>query len=227
MSVSAVSGLGTTGTSLTSSMPSMGKEEFLKLLVAQLAHQDPLEPMENSEFVAQLSQFSSVEQLMNANDNLATLQMLASSQSNTNIAGLIGKVVEATGDTIRHTATGPEAINFDLSSAADHGTVSITDAEGNLIKEIDFKNLGAGQNQVAWDGRDSAGNMVSTGNYSVKVEAFDADGNPVNASTQFTATVTGVSYATGVPLLEIGDGTTIQVADVVAVRQAEKEETTP
>ena len=93
------SGLGASLTSATQS--SLGKEDFLKLLVAQLAHQDPLSPMENQEFVAQLAQFSSLEQMTNVNSNLQLLQVAQASMTNSQIASLIGKNVEVRSDQVR------------------------------------------------------------------------------------------------------------------------------
>jgi flagellar basal-body rod modification protein FlgD len=212
--------LGTGGASLGATSvagQSLGKAEFLKLLTAQLAHQDPLSPLENHEFVAQLSQFSSVEQLMNANENLSTLQLLASSQSNTEVAGLIGKEVEARGDTLRHTQ-GPNQVRFDLSGAAKDVKITIKDAQGKIVAQLEASDRPAGAGTIAWDGKDSGGNMAATGNYKVEVSATGADGKEVTASLKFSGKVTGVRFEGGVPLLEIGD-TTIQVADVTAVRQ--------
>ncbi len=213
--------LGTGGRSLGASSiagQSLGKEEFLKLLTAQLAHQDPLSPLENHEFVAQLSQFSSVEQLMNANENLSTLQLLSSSQSNTQVAGLIGKDIEARGDTLRHTQ-GPDQVRFDLGGAAKEIKVTITDAQGKLVRVLDASDRNAGAQSIAWDGKDASGNMAASGNYKVEVSAKDADGKEVAASLKFSGKVTGVRFEGGVPLLEVGDST-IQVADVIAVREA-------
>jgi flagellar basal-body rod modification protein FlgD len=148
----------------------MGKEDFLKLLVAQLAHQDPLAPMENTEFVAQLAQFSSLEQLMGVNSNLGLLQVAQTAMTNSQVAGLIGREIEARGDTLNHTS-GPEAINFDLSSSAKEVTVKVRDAKGNLIRTIDAGSRIGGVNSVTWDGKDSMGNTMPAGTYSVEVTA--------------------------------------------------------
>lgn len=209
---------GASNSPLGGSLPTMGKEDFLKLLVAQLAHQDPLQPMENSEFVAQLSQFSSVEQLMNANENLSTLQLMSASQSNTQVASLIGKEIEARGDTLRHTAAGPRAIGFELGGAAKTVNVTIRDESGKIVRNMELNALPAGMNTIAWDGKDLAGGMAPPGTYKLEVTAKDAQGAAVATSLLFKGTVTGVSFKGGVPLLEIGS-TTIQIADVVAVRQ--------
>ena len=214
-------GLGGVGSSGASSIAgqALGKEDFLKLLTAQLAHQDPMSPLQNHEFVAQLSQFSSVEQLMNANENLGTLQMMSASQSNTQVAGLIGKDVEANGNIMRHTSEGPDQVAFELDSPAKTVNITIKDATGKIVRTMELSDLGAGTRKEAWDGKDLAGNMMPTGNYKVEVTAKDAEGKDVKVSQKFTGKVTGVRFEGGVPLLEMGD-TTIQIADVIAVREA-------
>jgi flagellar basal-body rod modification protein FlgD len=221
MQVNGATGLGGASSSAISSITggnTLDKDDFLSLLVAQLGAQDPLNPTDNTEFVSQLSQFSSLEQLINANENIGLLQLQLSSSANTQVAGLIGKEVEANGDTMRHTQQGPDAVRFDLGGAAESVKLTIRDQNGKLVRVLDLNQHNAGSHTAAWDGKDAAGLMVAAGNYKVEVSATDGEGKPVNASLKFKGTVTGVSYQSGVPLLEV-EGTTIQVGDVTAVRQ--------
>lgn len=195
----------------------LGKQDFLELLVAQLGHQDPMQPMENTEFVAQLAQFSSLEQLMGVNSNLGLLQVAQMSMTNSQIAGLIGKEVEAAGGSIQVTGPGEQDVNFELDGAAESVEIRITTSDGVDVKTITGGAMGAGLNSVTWDGKDRFGNPVKAGSYNVKVIARDAEGNDVTASTKIKGVVTGISYQGGIPLLEVGD-TKIQVGEVVAVR---------
>lgn len=195
----------------------MGKEDFLKLLVAQLAHQDPLQPMENSEFVAQLAQFSNLEQLMGVNSNLSLLQAGQAAMTNSQVAGLIGKEVEAKTDVLQLTAGGTARVNFDLQAPANEVTIKIRNANGDVIRTIKLGARGVGLNSSEWDGRDENGNAMPAGTYSVEVAAKNGSGADVGASTRFKGVVSGVTYSNGVPLLEIGT-TTVRVGDVVAVR---------
>lgn len=197
----------------------LGKDAFLQLLVAQLTHQDPMSPMENTEFVAQLAQFSNLEQMVGVNSNLELLQIAQASSANAQVAGLIGKEIEAKGDSINYGGHGEAKINFDLSDRAAEVKVTISDARGNVIRTIESASgMSAGLNSVVWDGRDARGNQMASGRFSVSVEAKDASGKTVSASSRFKGTVTGVSYSGGIPLLEVGDST-VQVSDVMAVRQ--------
>src|SRR5262245_55070440 len=99
----------------TAAKKELGKEDFLKLLVAQLSHQDPLQPTEGAEFVAQLAQFSNLEQSIAANQTLSSLETLQRSQYGAQAIGLIGHNVTAKADTVSVTSFGAEPINFTLA----------------------------------------------------------------------------------------------------------------
>ncbi len=216
------SGMASYQSSATSSAAknaAMGKQDFLKLLVAQLQHQDPLQPMENTEFVAQLAQFSSLEQQISTNDNLSLLQIGQSAMTNSQVAGLIGKEVEAKGGVVQLTKPGPASLNFSLPSPAKDVSIKIMDSRGNLIRTIKMSNKSSGLNAVTWDGKDSMGNAMSAGTYTLEMKATDAKGNAINVSSKFKGTVTGVSYENGVPILEVGSAK-VRVGDVIAVRGA-------
>ena len=198
----------------------MGKQDFLKLLVAQLQHQDPLQPMNNTDFVAQLAQFSSLEQQITSNENLSLLQLGQTAMTNSQVAGLIGKEVEAKGGAVQLSKKGAAtSVNFTLPSAAKDVTIQIKDAKGNLVRTLKLSNLKGGLNSITWDGKDSVGNAMSAGTYSVGYDAKDAAGKTLTVSSKFTGMVTGVTYENGVPVLEVGSAK-VRVGDVTAVRQA-------
>ncbi len=225
-SIFATPTIGATSPSLASAtQQTMGKEDFLKLLMAQLAHQDPLNPMENSEFVAQLAQFSSLEQLMGVNQNLGLIQVGQAGITNGQVAGLIGKEIEANGSNLTLTQQGPAGISFDLGGVAQQVEVRIRDAKGNVIRTLNLGERTAGLNSVTWDGRDNMGNLVQPGSYSIEVQAKDASGAELSASTRIKGIVSGVTYQGGVPLLEVG-GTTVRVGDVIAIRSPPTQGTT-
>ncbi len=182
----------------------LGKEDFLKLLIIQLQYQDPLSPMKNTEFMAQLAQFSSLEQLQNVNSNLQANFLLTQSLNNSLATNLIGKRVVALGNEIYLTGDEGEEITFDL--AEDAGvTVEIYDTEGNLVKTLKGGALSSGRNQIHWDGKDNDGNSLPAGNYSFEVKATDSEGNSVDVTTYSTGLVTGVKFEDGNAVLMLGD----------------------
>src|SRR5512145_3299493 len=91
----------TTASSTTSTKNILGKDEFLKMLIAQLKHQDPLNPMDGTAFTAQLAQFSSLEQLQNINTQLTSFTKQQQSLGNTQAVNLIGREVLAKGNAIQ------------------------------------------------------------------------------------------------------------------------------
>jgi len=111
----------------------LGKEDFLKLLVEQLKNQDPLNPMESTEFTAQLAQFSSLEQLTNMNESLEYSQLYQSSINNAQAVGFIGKTVKATGDSINVKDGISNQIQFDLARDAETVNIHIYDSSDNLV----------------------------------------------------------------------------------------------
>jgi flagellar basal-body rod modification protein FlgD len=167
----------------------LGKEAFLKLLTVQLKNQDPLEPVKNEAFVAQLAQFSSLEQLQNINTTLADgskngtasdARTVAAVSNNTAVS-LIGKQVEFAADTVNLPESGPAPITYNLDGSADRVTADITDALGKHVRSITLHPAGL-QGLMLWDGKTDDGVQVRPGTYRVSLTA-QAGGQPVGASS--------------------------------------------
>ena len=194
----------------------LGKDDFLKLFVAQLENQDPLSPMESTEFTTQLAQFSSLEQLTNMNQNLDYLLLYQSSMNNAQAVGFIGNTVKATGDSISVKDGTPSQIQFDLAVDAAEVNVYIYDSSDNLVKTINYGSLSDGEQSIEWDGTNENGETVSDGTYTIEVSAADVDGEPIEASTYMTAVVTGATFKEGNAYLLAGD-IEISMSDVKEV----------
>jgi flagellar basal-body rod modification protein FlgD len=208
--ISAVSSLyGSTQEELTDSTRVLGKEDFLKLLTVQLQHQDPLSPVENEDFIAQLAQFSSLEQLENINSNLQDSidldLILTQVLNNTAAAGLIGKTVIAEGGDVYLGESESTDISFDLSSPADHVVIRIMDENGVLIQTLREDDLAVGRHDVAWNGEDTDGVRRSEGTYQVEIEAYDAEGDSVEVQQLMIGEITGVRFEDGEACLLIGE----------------------
>ena len=222
MEVNTVSAAQRAATAISSAVGSaaMGKDEFLKLLTVQLQYQDPLSPLENEEMLAQLAQFSSLEQLenMNANlqNNLDLNLILTQVLNNTAAAGLVGKTVVAGADEVVLDSSGSAEIGLDLETAAERVVVTIKDASGTTVRTIEAQDLAAGRNEVGWDGKDSDGRSLAEGTYTVSVEAFDGDGNALVARTLATGEVTSVRFKNGEAYLVV-NGQEISIADVLEI----------
>ena len=172
----------------------LGKSDFLNLLIAQLQHQDPLKPLESTEFTAQLAQFTSLEQLTNINTNLQQLQDSQSSMHDSQAVAFIGKVVDVRGNSLSVKDGVPQEMHFDLSAPAQTVLANIYDANGNYVRTIESAYLNAGENKLLWDGKDQSGHQLPDGRYSFEVMAADSDGKPVAAVSYVSSQVTGVSF---------------------------------
>ena len=172
----------------------MGKDDFLKLLIAQLAAQDPLDPMGAQDFSAQLAQFSALEQMTNVNSNLEIIQKLETALQNTSSVNLIGKTVESHGNAFNHVSGASDVLAFSLDRNAESIRIDIYDSSGKQVDLVKLGNQGQGKNTVSWDGNDPQGKPVSVGTYSFTVSAEDTSGIPIQVDTFSSGLVTDVVF---------------------------------
>lgn len=194
----------------------LGKDEFLKLLTTQMQYQDPLSPMDSQAFVAQLAQFSSVEQLQALGEKLDTLLLAQASSNQMNTAALVGKEALFHADTIGLTEGAPSEFAVTLSGASDETAVIIADANGRVVRTMQLGARGAGTFEVSWDGLDSAGGSLPAGEYILTVAGTRSDGTAVQAEASVRATITGVAFENGVPELVVA-GRRVKLSDVVEI----------
>lgn len=198
----------------------LGKDDFLKMLVMQLRFQDPLNPMQGTEFAAQLAQFSSVEQLSNINTSLgASLDanyLMTQAITNSLSASLIGKDVKASADAFQFSGSGDVRLGYSLPSAADHVTVKIMDESGAVVRTITSGGSAKGDNAFTWDGLNDAGEAVASGKYHFSVEAVDATGQTVGSSRYVYGTVSGVRFKEDGSYFVV-DGVEISFADILEI----------
>lgn len=197
--------------------PAIDKDAFLKLLVAQLSHQDPLNPMQGTEFVTQLSQFSIVEQAVAQSKQLELLSTQVTGLSNNEATALVGKSVTVRGHGIAFDGVLATGANVTLGGPATKVTASIKDTAGNVVRTLDLGARPAGSVSVQWDGKDDHGNTVPKGSYSLSVTATDANNAPVHVSQDVTGVVTKVSFDKGYPELTLDTGATAAISDLVSV----------
>ncbi len=196
----------------------LGKYDFLKLLVKQLAHQDPLNPMDSTEFTSQLAQFSSLEQLNNVNSTLSEILAFQHSLQNAMVTNLIGKVVRISGNTIY--LSDKADISYALSNDAASVKVSIFDKSGSLVRSEEIGPQAAGNNSYVWDGKDTFGNQMSEGSYTFEIEAQDSSGNPVQALTNTSGTVTGVAFEDGITYLVLDKYMMVNLSEILSVEES-------
>lgn len=190
-------------------------DNFLLMLTTQLKNQDPLSPMDNSEFTNQLIGFSTVEQLINSNEKMD--QFLAS-QTNSAIDSLISYVgleVEAEGSGFEYTGA-PELMSYETPADARDTTITILDELGRVVYQAAGDNA-AGKHEIAWSGQSFAGETAPAGIYSLRVTSLDSEGERADHTTYTSGLVTGVETTDDGTQLTVGNRK-ISADDVISVR---------
>lgn len=205
------------GSSGTAAAKELGKDAFLKLLMAQLGNQDPLQPVDNQAFVAQLAQFSSVEQLQGLGSRLDTLLLAQASANQLSTAALVGKEVAFKSTGLDLPAEGGTAMQAKLAGDADV-TAVIQDASGRTVRTLQLGRRTAGTLEIAWDGRDEQGRALPAGHYGVVLSARDGK-QEVGVELRGRGKVQGVSFDGDVPVLLVG-ASRVRLADVLEINQA-------
>ncbi|WP_373049433.1 flagellar hook assembly protein FlgD [Vulgatibacter sp.] len=216
MNASAIGASSTGGAA--ESKNSLGKDEFVKLLVTQLSNQDPTAPMDSKDFVAQLAQFANVELLQGVEGRLDALLVAQAANNQTAAAGLVGREVLYRTDEIQLGESGATVVaNLDAPAAS--VTVTIQDEAGNTVRTLRLGAAAEGPLDVAWDGRDDGGTLLPPGSYGVKIVAADTDGASVPVEQHARGVAHGVSFENGFPELLIGT-TRIKLSEIVELHTA-------
>ena len=187
---------------------------FLSLLTAQIKNQDPLSPMDTTEWTNQLVQYSSVEQQLKANTYLEQIANSDTSGSMNSAVGYIGKTVSATQPTAT-LANGSATWDYNLGTQANATTLTIQDANGNTVWSNSGE-TGTGDHTLTWDGKDSAGNQLADGNYTLNVTSTTAAGQAVTTTVGVSGVVTSAQNASGVVTLQVGN-TSVPITSVTSV----------
>jgi flagellar basal-body rod modification protein FlgD len=219
MEISSTTGSSTTKNSASSlSQLSSNLDNFLTILTTQLQYQDPLSPMDSSEFTNQLVQFASVEQQIQGNRNLESLIALQESNIMVGAVSYIGKDVEVSGQTAK-LENGKAEFNYSLSEDAQAALLAIYDEKGTqvLFKKADTD---AGRHTFIWDGKSDKGETLPDGKYTIQIVAANADAKEIKPTYTIRGRVTGVGTTGGVPTLDL-DGLDVPLANVVRVVEPE------
>lgn len=203
---------GKSSTATQASTKSMGKDDFLKMLVAQLKYQDPLNPMNGTEFAAQLAQFSSLEQLCNLSEGVKNLGVLQLNQANMQAVQLIGKEITASGGNSFEALGQPVELSYELSGDAAMLEVFIYGSSGELLDRIQLGDQKTGLNTVTWDNR-----RGYSGSCTFRVVATSPSGKEVAAEPLITGRVSAVSFKNQSAYLKVG-GKEIAFTDVKQIK---------
>jgi flagellar basal-body rod modification protein FlgD len=197
----------------------LGKQDFLHLLVTQLANQDPLAPSDPTQFVSQLAQLTSLEQLVNVNAGLDVLAISQTAATSAQMVSFVGKEVLFSSDQVVLDEPGEAGtFHFELEDDAETVTITVEDAKGQVVRTIEAGPLEAGAGSIAFDGNDADGNPLPEGTYTFTVEAKDGKGEPVGVTTRAKALVQSITFENGYPELVMADGRKVTLGQVVEVK---------
>ena len=193
---------------------------FLTLLTTQLKNQDPTSPLDTNQFTEQLVQMTGVQQQLLSNELLQTLVNQGGGSSGlSSAAGLIGKSVQATGDTAVLSG-GQASWSYSLPAAASSGTATVTNAAGQTVWTGSLSALGEGAHAFTWKGQTSAGQQLADGgSYKLSITASDSNGAAVTATTSLTGVVNSVETVNGATVLNLG-ATQVPYSSITQVQNA-------
>lgn len=215
---SILSGLNASSTSATSATKTassaLGKDDFLELLVVQLQNQDPLNPLDDKEFIAQLAQFSSLEQMTNVASGIEDLTETVARQESLSSASYIGKNVVANGKSITKLDSAITPLYFTLKDAASTVSINVYDQNKNIVKTEKLNSMQAGQYTFSWDGLNYNGSPSANGQYNVYFSAVNAYGKPVLVDSQVAGKITGLSKNANGVTFKLSDGRTVNFEDI-------------
>jgi flagellar basal-body rod modification protein FlgD len=197
----------------------LGKDEFLKMLIAQMKNQDPMNPMNGDQMAAQLAQFSSLEQLTNIGKTLeaqaASQAALIGSVNDTAARNILGTNVLAAGDLVEIPQSGEAKVQFEVGGMGGLATLKILDDSGREIgsRQLGFVNAGRHEMEVG-----SAAEGLEAGAYRYAIEVVDTAGKAVASQPLIVAKVDGVRYGSDGPILTSGDlripfGTVLEISN--------------
>ena len=196
----------------------MGQSAFLTLFTTQLQNQNPLDPMENEAFVAQLAQFSQLEATTKMSDNLQNLVASMSNERMSSMSGLLGKKVAISDGKALLSGGQPVDGTVALDSDADSITLKVYSSTGQLVRTGQVGAQKKGDFQFSWDGKDDNGTQLDDGVYRMEA-TVTRFGKSSKATVSTMATVRSVSTdaATGDLQVELEDGSKVNSSQLTRI----------
>lgn len=190
------------------------QDQFLQLLVTQIKNQDPLNPMDNNEFTNQLTQFSQLEQMQFMNEQMQESMIYSQSLNNTMMLGLVGKSATVVGESVNVESGEVSSNKINISTG---GTVSVTvkDDAGNVVSSYEIES-DSGWNDISWDGKNSDGEVLPDGNYTLDIEVVDNAGNDVSYTSYMTGSVESIRFENNLVIVSLA-GQEYYASEIVEV----------
>jgi flagellar basal-body rod modification protein FlgD len=193
----------------------MDRNTFLTLLTTQLQNQDPTSPMDNQEFVAQLAQFTSLEQMVSMNGTMQSMVMGIASMNNATMASLVGTDVVALGNGLEYDGESKSVeLHYESAAKVTEGTLTVYDEDGTMVYTRDTGSLEAEEGFLTWDGTTNSGGRAEAGTYTFEITGTDVNGDDVEVVEHIVGTITEMDYTSGVPRPSVG-GYSFGIGDIL------------
>ena len=191
-------------------------DSFLLLLTTQLQNQDPLSPLEPTEFTGQLVQFASVEQQINTNATMEDLLKVQNSSLSATVVGFIGTDIEADGTAVP-LQDGVASFTYTLDKNAEANVITMLNSSGDVVLNVPGRTE-SGRHEFIWDGKDANGAQLPDGSYDINITPKGFGDQSVLSSARIRARVTGVNMESGNTLLDAGS-VQIPLDKVITVKE--------
>jgi flagellar basal-body rod modification protein FlgD len=193
----------------------LDQDAFLELMLTQIRNQDPLNPMESGDFLSQMAQFGTVNGITELNNSFATLSSSLQSSQALQASTMVGNIVLVPGNKSELVAGGQISGAVDLNNSTSNVVLSISDASGQTVRQVDLGSNTAGITKFTWDGLDDSGNPLPAGTYTIEATAL-INSTAVAQSVLVNAKVDSVSLSKtgGEPLLNLSGLGTVSISEV-------------
>ena len=194
----------------------LGKDDFMKLFIAQMQTQDPLNPQDATQMSAQMAQFNSLEQMMNLNKSLETMIKGQSTDRAVSMVNYVGKEVDIGNGLLKWDKNKLTKSTFEIDQPIANAAVEVRDGSGQVVSQEDLGNLMPGEHNVKWSGKMKDGNTANPGIYNFAIIAKTTDGQDVTIPIKTKVKVTGIDMQSegGAFFTEVGK---IDIKDIASV----------
>ena len=194
----------------------LGKDDFMKLFIAQMQSQDPLNPQDSSQMAAQMAQFNGLEQMMNVNKTLETMLQSQTTDRAVGMVNYVGKEVDIGTGLLKWDKNKLTKTTFEVEQPLANAFVEVRDSAGHVISQKDLGNLMPGEHNLKWDGKLKDGTNAASGIYHFSLVGKSIEGQEVPIPIKSKVKITGIDLKTpgGAFFTELGK---LDVKDVASV----------
>jgi flagellar basal-body rod modification protein FlgD len=194
----------------------LGKDDFMKLFIAQLQSQDPLNPQDSAQMASQMAQFNGLEQMMNVNKTLETMLQSQTNDRTISMVNYVGKEVDVGTGMLKWDKNKMTKSTFEVEQPLSNAFIEVRDGSGQVIGSKELGNLMPGEHNLKWDGTLKSGQVATPGLYHFSVVGKSADGQDVPISIKSKVKITGVDLQApgGAFFTELGK---LAVKDIASV----------